>query len=416
MPTNTTNYNFKKPIVGADEDLWGGYINDNLDDLDSLLAGDTQLSDIDVSGTVTTANLTVGATTFPNAGALSSRNLIINGAMQVWQRGSAATAAVNSSYSTVDRFEFYLSGGGAYTTEKSTGHLADTGHDTALKISVTTADTSIASGDFYSFLQKIEAQNLQRLQYGTSSAKEMTLSFWVRATKTGTQTVFLTKEDATAHKFTQEYTINESDTWEYKTIKIPALTASGIANDSGTGMQVGWILKYGSTYNGTAGSWSTDSIYTTANAVNNMDSTSNTFYITGVQLEVGDTATPFEHRSYGDELQRCQRYYERVETSHRSSGSGYYTNYGNTKWVGPQFDYKVTKRAVPTLSDLGTLSWRRATFRNGSTTTIGTGATGFSGTTVDSCTVEIAESGPSNGNIALVFSNAGYTIEADAEL
>ena len=243
-------------------------------------------------------------------GALSNRNLIINGAMQVAQRGTSATAAVNSSYSTVDRFEFYLSGGGAYTTERSTGHLADTGHDTALKIAVTTADTSIAAGDYYSFLQKIEAQNLQRLQYGTSSAKEMTLSFWVRATKTGTQTMFVSKNDSTQYNFVQEYTINQSDTWEYKTIKIPALTASGITNDNGLGIQVGWILKYGSTYEGAAGSWvSSTTLFTTSNAVNNMDSTSNTFYLTGVQLEVDDTATPFEHRSYGQELALCQRFF-----------------------------------------------------------------------------------------------------------
>jgi len=279
-----------------------------------------------------------------------NRNLIINGGMQVWQRGSAATAAVNSSYSTVDRFEFYLSGGGAYTTEKSTGHLADTGHDTALKISVTTADTSIASGDYYSFLQKIEAQNLQQLQYGTSSAKEMTLSFWVRATKTGTQTVFLTKNDATSYNFVQEYTINQSDTWEYKTIKIPALTASGITNDNGLGIQLGWILKYGSTYDGTAGSWSTSSIFTTANAVNNMDSTSNTFYLTGVQLEVGDTATPFEHRSYGDELARCQRYFQRFKglTGNTISGISNINIRSATSKYGV-IHHPVVPRAQPTV-------------------------------------------------------------------
>ena len=99
------------------------------------------------------------------------RNLILNGGMQVAQRGTSATAAVNSSYSTVDRFKFFLNNANAYTTERSTGHLADTGHDTALKISVTTADTSLATGDYYSFLTPLEAQNLQQLQYGTSSAK-----------------------------------------------------------------------------------------------------------------------------------------------------------------------------------------------------------------------------------------------------
>jgi len=136
------------------------------------------------------------------------RNLIINGGMKVAQRGTSATAAVNVSYSTVDRFKFFLNANG-YTTEQSTGHLAATGHDTALKISVTTADTSIATGDYYSFLTPLEAQNLQHLQYGTSSAKEMTLSFWVRATKAGTQAIFVTHEDNTRYNFVQEYTINQ---------------------------------------------------------------------------------------------------------------------------------------------------------------------------------------------------------------
>jgi len=298
--------------------------------------------------------------------ALSNRNLIINGGMTVAQRGTSATAAVNTSYSTVDRFEFYLSGGGAYTTEQSTGHLADTGHDTALKISVTTADTSIASGDYYSFLQKIEAQNLQQLQYGTSSAKEMTLSFWVRATKTGTQTVFLTKNDATSYNFVQEYTINQSDTWEYKTIKIPALTASGITNDNGLGIQVGWILKYGSTYDGTAGSWTTSNIFTTASAVNNMDSASNTFYLTGVQLEVGETATEFEHRSYGDELQRCQRYFEKREYVGAYQHISTSTNQDTTTVICDIY-FNQQKRTTPTLSGSAANTWRVNGFANDAT-------------------------------------------------
>tara|TARA_Y100000385_G_scaffold282187_1_gene336175 strand:- start:140 stop:1324 length:1185 start_codon:yes stop_codon:yes gene_type:complete len=239
------------------------------------------------------------------------RRINHNGGMTVAQRGSSATAAVNGSYSTVDRFKFFLNANG-YTTEQSTGHLADTGHDTALKISVTSADTSLALGDYYSFLQPIEAQDLQQLQYGTSSAKEMTLSFWVRATKAGAQAVFVTKDDNTRYNFVEEYTINQSDTWEYKTIAIPPLTASAIANDNDTGIRIGWILAYGSTYQtSTIGSWTTNvNAFSTANAVNNMDSTSNTFYLTGVQLEVGKVATPFEHRSYGEELALCQRYYQ----------------------------------------------------------------------------------------------------------
>ena len=241
------------------------------------------------------------------------RNLFQNGAMTVWQRGNGPTAATNSNCITADRWKFFTSGsGGAYTTERSAGHLAETGHDTALKVVVTTADTSIAGGDYYSFLQRIEAQDVQQLQYGTNSAKHLTFSFWVRASKSGTNTVFITKEDSTTWRFVREFTINSADTWEYKTITFPPLTAStgGITNDNGTGLQIGWILKYGSSYAGAADEWTTNSRFTTSNAVNNMDTVGNTFYVTGVQVEVGKVATPFEYRSYGEELAACQRYYK----------------------------------------------------------------------------------------------------------
>ena len=279
------------------------------------------------------------------------RNLVLNGGMQVAQRGTSATAAVDTTFSTVDRFKFFLSNANAYTTERSTGHLADTGHDTALKISVTTADTSIASGDYYSFLQPIEAQNVQHLQYGTSSAKEMTLSFWVRATKAGTQALFVTKEDSTKNNFVQEYTINQSDTWEYKTVTIPPLTASAITNDSGTGIRVGWILAYGSTYHtSTIGSWTTNTnAFSTANAVNNMDTVGNTLYLTGVQLEVGKVATPFDHpRSYGEELALCQRYYYQSSLASNLSGNTHAQAYSTTGVIG-SFVYKVQMRANPSI-------------------------------------------------------------------
>ena len=250
-------------------------------------------------------------------GTLSNRNVVINGGFQIFQRATAATAQTDGAYKTADRWIGFISGGGAYTTQKSTGHLADTGHDTALKMDVTTADTSLGTADYYSIVQRIEAQNLQHFQYGTAAAKTITLSFWVRATKTGTSCVTVAKNDSTQYNYVAEYTINASDTWEHKTITIEPnsdiKSASGaIVNDNGRGMQVIFILGYGSNYTGgTANAWNDSADFATTNQVNHMDSTSNDFYITGVQLEVGDSATPFEHRSYGDELARCQRYYYR---------------------------------------------------------------------------------------------------------
>ena len=290
------------------------------------------------------------------------RNLIINGDMKIAQRkGTAVTQAPHNGYAGPDRWKTFASGGGAYTITQDSGHQADTGHDKALKLAVTTADTSVASSDVYSFLTRIESNSLQHLQYGTSSAKSITFSFWVRATKTGTQAIFFSKQGTgTDYNHIKEFTINASNTWEHKTITIPGLTASTMANDASTYIQVGWILVYGSDYHGTKDSWRTDSDFTTSAAVNNMDSTSNTFYVTGVQLEVGDSASDFEHRSFAEELRLCMRYYEKsynygvVPGSAGTSadvnyqGAIFFTTAHNNHYE--QIQYKERKRTAPTLT------------------------------------------------------------------
>jgi len=293
-----------------------------------------------------------------NGSSLAAKNFIINGNMSVWQRATAATAAGNGQYNTVDRWMTWLNGGGAYNAEQSTGHLSDTGHENALKLSVTTADTSIAGGDYYSFVQFIEGKNAQSLQYGTSDAKPVTLSFWVRATKTGTNTIVFQKDDSTTYRMIKEYTINSSNTWEYKTITIEPdsnIKAGGgaIDNDTGRGIQITWILKYGSNYEGTADTWITAGNYTTTNQVNHMDSTSNTFYITGVQLEIGEKATEFEHEPYEATLAKCQRYCFVTPTGVAYSWaalSGYCNTTSNALTF---YQYPVQMRAAPTLSTSG---------------------------------------------------------------
>ena len=253
------------------------------------------------------------------------RNLAINGDMKIAQRGVGPTEAGNGNYITVDRIMHwsYPTGVGRFTSTQSTGHQLNTGHDNALKIDVTTADTSIGAADYYEFLQRIEARNLQHLRWGTAAAKKLQVSFWVRATKTGVNTLFCSKQGTgTDYRNVVEYTINASDTWEHKTVEFPALTASTIANDASTYVQIGWPLAMGSNFqNGTAGTWTTNSFYSTANSVNHMDNTANDFYITGFQVEVGDTATEFEHRSFGEELSLCSRYY--VQAGYNTTQSGY---------------------------------------------------------------------------------------------
>jgi len=269
-------------------------------------------------------------------GALSHRNMIINGGMQVFQRATSAVAAGNPTYDTVDRFRFRENTDGAYTSQKYNMSLAEintTGHATALQLNCTTADTSIASGQYAYIATTVEAQNCQHLQYGTANAKTLTLSFWVKSNKTGTYTVNVRKQDTTQYIVPIEYTISTADTWEKKTINISPtagstslITSSAgvITNDNGEGLQIGWSLIWGSDYHATNNTWSSGNSYSTSNQVNWMDSTSNNFYLTGVQLELGSVATPFEHRSYADELRMCQRYYYKPEnTTNAYLGKGH---------------------------------------------------------------------------------------------
>ena len=283
----------------------------------------------------------------------AGKNLFINGNMQVAQRGAGPTAAGNGTYNTVDRMMTWnVAGGGQFTGSQSTGHQLATGHDTAYKVDVTTADTSIAAGDYYEILQRIEGKSLQHLRWGTASAQKLQVSFWVRATKTGVQSLFISKQGTgTDYRNVINYTIDNSDTWEYKTIEVPALTASTIANDASTYVQVGWILAMGSNFsNGTAGTWTTNSLYTTSNTVNHMDSTSNDFYVTGVQVEVGDTATDFEYRSFGEELALCQRYC--IDLTPTSGTTPYFTGTGaaaNSTVAVAHVAFPHQMRATPAL-------------------------------------------------------------------
>ena len=296
-----------------------------------------------------------------DAGGLTGRNLIINGAMQCWQRATAATAA-NNTFTTVDRFRPDESTDGAYTTEQSTDTPTGTGF--SLKAQVTTADTSIAASQFALIQQTIEAQNCQSLEYGTATAKSLTLSFFVKSSKTGIYTIVLRKVDTTAYHFVHEYTINSANTWEKKTITISPtagsttfITSSGgaIANDNGQGLQINFNLAFGSTYNGgTNNAWSSNTNhYATSNQVNWMDSTSNNFYLTQVQLEVGDKATPFEHEPFGVTLQKAMRYYQKHgnETStHRYLAPAYANQTTQAQGV---LTLPVTMRAAPTTSVSG---------------------------------------------------------------
>ena len=358
-----------------------------------------------------------------NINQYGNRNLIINGEMQCWQRATAATAA-NNNYNTVDRFRPYVSGG-AYTTERSTDNPNGTGNGFSLKCQVTTADTSIAAGEYAFINHEIEAQNLQHLQYGTSSAKNVTLSFWVKSSKTGTYTVGVYKHanGATAYMYRKEYTISAANTWEKKEFTISPtagsttfMTNSGgaIANNNGNGFGVSFNLMLGSNFHGTNDAWAADAKYGTSNQVNWMDNTSNNFYITQIQMEVGDTATDFEHRTFDDEYRKCLRYYERWDFPDTGDYSTVLMYNESTDQARGPLNCTVYKRANPAFSATAS-SW-------------GAISTGSSGTAVSisatnlkpwGCRIEITKSNSTlidGGASYLRCLNSGAHLALDAEL
>ena len=304
-------------------------------------------SDGIVSGGITADSLNIGQIG-------GRRNLIINGAMQVAQRGTSFNLSSSDAY-TMDRWAYNKMGSyaGAVTVSQDTN--SPNGFSNSLKCLVTTA-VSLAAGDGVTFRTKIEAQDLQQLAYGTSGANQATMSFWVKSNTTGTYTVWFNQEDAT-RQFTGTYTVDSADTWEYKTITIPADTSGGIDNNNGIGFEINWALGVGTTYTSgtTPTSWETN---TTANryAGQTADVTAtlnNYWQITGVQLEVGSVATPFEHRSYGEELAACMRYcyvFGTGTTNNSALGTGFAYQ---TTWAFASIHFPVEMRSTPTLSNVG---------------------------------------------------------------
>ena len=246
----------------------------------------------------------------PTAGALGHRNLLINGAMNVAQRATSKTGITLSEHPTVDRMVLGVSNCGTWTsTQESDG---PTGFSNSFKMLCTTADASPAANDFAVFQYFFEAQDLQHLNYGTSDAVPVTVSFWVKSNKTGNASFAALQFDASNRTFSKQYTINAANTWEYKTITIPADASGQIDDDNDKGLLIEWWCNSGTDFS--SGSHPTtwtaqDDTDRNATNIGIGQAVNDYFQITGIQLEVGEKATSFEHRSYGDELARCQRYY-----------------------------------------------------------------------------------------------------------
>jgi len=286
-----------------------------------------------------------------SSGLYGFKNRLINGSMVISQRNgtSAVTIDGGASY-TLDRYLCQDNTDGSYTVAQSS--TAPDGFTNSLLVTITGTDSSLTTTQFGRIVQRIEGFNTADLGWGTANAKTVTLSFWVRSSVTGTFTgTFVNNDSNRIYGFT--YTISSANTFEYKTITIAGDTTGTWATNNSTGIELNLSIGAGPDRSVTAGSWGTSLAYAATGQTNLFATNGATFYITGVQLEKGSTATSFDYRPIGTELALCQRYYWKIArgTSEPYGITGN-TSAGNAIWS--QFGLPVTMRATPTVTIYGT--------------------------------------------------------------
>ena len=348
-----------------------------------------------------------------DSGALSNRNVIINGAMEVAQRGTSVTGVTSSGFNTVDRFQYAEgSGGGSagFTISQSTE--APDGFGNSFKFEVTTTDT-LTGGENCLIRTRLEGRDMQRFKFGSSSAESMTVSFFVRASLTGTYGLQVMVGPSSQRTAMQSYTVNSANTWEYKTITFAGSTDYAIPNDSSRGFDLNFMLDSGPDDLTAPYAFTSDAAFRAPTGqVNFVQTSGATFHVTGVQVEVGPEATPFEHRSFGQELALCQRYYQQIVgvSDQTIIGSG---RANGTTVAEVAVPLAVSLRASPTLNSLAFALFG----------TSGAGASATSTPTVRKFTSEGAVlhlgftgSGLTNGQTATVSTSSGSTLTMSSEL
>jgi hypothetical protein len=295
------------------------------------------------------------------------KNRIINGKMDIAQRGTSFAAVADAAY-TLDRWRFGNTSAAVVTISQQADVPADNEFQTSLRVAVTTADASIAAGDTCFISQRIEGYNVRDL-----IGRTFTLRFRARSSKTGVHCVAF-RNSGLNRSAVAEYTVNAANTWENKTITLTGglITAGTWDWTNGTGLEVCFVLAAGSTFQGTAGAWQTGNFLDTLNQVNCLDSNTNIFAITGVQLEVGAVDTPFEHRPFGVELGLCQRYFCKTYSlgdapgSVTNTGAIYSVSVGTANGTTPSgWEFPVEMRAAPTVTFYNPSSGATGTWRTG---------------------------------------------------
>ena len=350
-PSDTVSYLVK---ISAD-DTTPDFLNGK------LVAG-TGISLTEGSGggdeTLTVANT---VTSRPNAQAL-----IINGSMNVAQRSANATGLTSSGYKSIDRFYttlYYTSSNvGTFTQSQSTDVPTGYGFANSLKMDCTTAQGSLPASGQIAIRQSIEAQDLQLLKFGTANAEKFTIAFWVKSNLTGTYNVSLYNQDGgSTPQVNAQYSISSANTWEKKVLVFPADTSNGFNDDNGPGLTIDWLMGTGSTYTGGTAptTWSAfvNNTFNGGSTVNMASSTSNEWLITGIQMEVGEytsaTIPTFQQETYGNNLQRCQRYYFDTNPSRNGTAALVGAGYNNTTNLQGTIQFPVSMRTAPSLVTVG---------------------------------------------------------------
>ena len=329
---------------------------------------------------------------------LGRRNIVINGAMQVAQRGTSFTdLGGGNTYAACDRFQLTSAGtNGRLTYSQGVDAPHESGFRNSLKLACTTADTSIAANELTRIRYRIEGKDLQQIGLGTTGAKPITVSFYVKGNAAATYVCELQDHD-NGKIATKSFTVGT--TWSRVEITFPAETSGNkFDNDVNNSLTISWLLHAGSNF--TSGTFSNTGTFASTVDANRalsgqtsfFDSTNRTFFLTGVQLETGDTATEFEHRSFGEELAACQRYYNRI---------GFYNQrvrVDNRSSQNPDMTNTIT---FPTMRDAPTMNtYTDSAYTTSGTTVVGGAALSFGNISSSSANASLNSNTAGAGTIA----------------